>query len=374
MVAPDRMVSIPNTVDVDEFEGFPRDASIEERFGSRFTIGYLGGFDRHRGLDTLVEGFAQIAPEIPEAHLLLVGTGATRRGLEAGVRARGLADRVSFEGWQDYKLFPSYVRACKVCTIPHRKSEHTDTTIPHKLFHYMLLERPVLASDCLPIARILEETLARIELGDTGTLRATLPSGEVILARTLVLALGPWTDEVRAEMGLPARDLVGGTKGVHIEFASDRLPLRHALALRHPDDRRVMFWVPEPERSRVLVGTTDTETDESPDALTVGAEDVAYLLRAVQHLFPALGLGDEDIVDRWVGVRPLLQQEGSASSRSREHGMIREGAVLTIAGGKLTTYRDMAEEAVDLIGEALGRALPPCRTAVVPLPVGSWAR
>ncbi|MCA9723646.1 MAG: FAD-dependent oxidoreductase, partial [Gemmatimonadetes bacterium] len=57
--------------------------------------------------------------------------------------------------------------------------------------------------------------------------------------------------------------------GVHIEFASDRLPLRHALALRHPDDRRVMFCVPEPERSRVLVGTTDTETDESPDALTV---------------------------------------------------------------------------------------------------------
>ncbi|MEZ4376828.1 MAG: glycerol-3-phosphate dehydrogenase/oxidase [Gemmatimonadales bacterium] len=223
-------------------------------------------------------------------------------------------------------------------------------------------------------ARILEETLARIELGDTGTVRATLPSGEAILARTLVLALGPWTDEVRAEMGLPARDLVGGTKGVHIEFASDRLPLRHALALRHPDDRRVMFCVPEPERSRVLVGTTDTETDESPDALTVGAEDVAYLLRAVQHLFPALGLGDEDIVDRWVGVRPLLQQEGSASSRSREHGMIREGAVLTIAGGKLTTYRDMAEEAVDLIGEALGRDLPPCRTAVVPLPVGSSTR
>ena len=196
VVAPDRMVSIPNTVDVDEFEGFPRDASIEERFGSRFTIGYLGGFDRHRGLDTLVEGFAQIAPEIPEAHLLLVGTGATRRGLEADVRARGLADRVSFEGWQDYKLFPSYVRACKVCTIPHRKSEHTDTTIPHKLFHYMLLERPVLASDCLPIARILEET-------EAGIVHASGDAAEVANALRDLR-----NDELRAHLGARGRRAV----------------------------------------------------------------------------------------------------------------------------------------------------------------------
>lgn len=211
-----------------------------------------------------------------------------------------------------------------------------------------------------------EEVHAQVTISDDHA-TAILPDGTTVQARVLLLALGPWTDGVRTELGLADRDLVGGTKGVHLEFSHDRLPLNNALALRHPDDSRVMFCVPEPERNRVLVGTTDTESDESPDALTVDAADVEYLMRAVQHLFPRLDLTEADIVDRWVGVRPLLQQEGSASSRSREHGMVREGNVLTIAGGKLTTYRDMAEEAVDLAAKMLGRKLPECRTAEVRL-------
>ena len=103
---------------------------------------------------------------------------------------------MSFEGWQDYKLFPSYVRACKVCTIPHRKSEHTDTTIPHKLFHYMLLERPVLASDCLPIARILEET-------EAGIVHASGDAAEVANALRDLR-----NDELRAHLGARGRRAV----------------------------------------------------------------------------------------------------------------------------------------------------------------------
>mgnify|MGYP002622292059 CR=1 FL=1 len=216
-------------------------------------------------------------------------------------------------------------------------------------------------------AKVFEESRATVRVSDDGAI-AELAGGRTIHAATVVLALGPWTDEVREEIGLPARDLVGGTKGIHITFAAGRFPLRHAIALRHPDDKRVMFCVPEPEHERVLVGTTDTETDEPPDRLTVGAEDVRYLLRSVQHYFPALGLGEDDIVDRWAGVRPLLQQQGSASSRSREHLILREGRVLTVAGGKLTTYRAMAEETVDAVGEILGRELDPCRTAETRLP------
>lgn len=215
-------------------------------------------------------------------------------------------------------------------------------------------------------ARVIEHTNARITLGED-RVTATLPSGRTIVARALVLALGPWTDEVRAEIGLEDRDLVGGTKGVHITFAQQRLPLQHALTLRHPDDRRVMFCIPEPEHERVLVGTTDTETDEPPGRLTVSDGDVTYLLRAVQHLFPRLELTADDVQDRWAGVRPLLKQSGTESSRSREHLMLREGRVLTIAGGKLTTYRSMAEEAVDEVGRILRRELPPCTTAQVPL-------
>ena len=215
-------------------------------------------------------------------------------------------------------------------------------------------------------ARIIENVMARVDISGGGVV-AVLPSGERIDARALALALGPWTDAVRGDIGLPARNLVGGTKGSHIALPLERFPLRHAIALRHPDDRRVMFCVPEPDRDRVLVGTTDVETTESPDALTVSAEEVRYLLRAVRHLFPALDLQEIDIRDRWAGIRPLLRQQGTPSGRTREHLLVREGNVLTIAGGKLTTYRQMAEEAVDMLAEILGRELPACTTATAPL-------
>jgi glycerol-3-phosphate dehydrogenase len=218
-------------------------------------------------------------------------------------------------------------------------------------------------------ARILENTHARVTATDHGA-KAVLPGGEVIESRALVLALGPWTDPVRAEIGLPDLDLVGGTKGSHITFPIERFPLAYAVALRHPRDRRVMFCVPEPEQGRVLVGTTDIETDESPDALTVSAAEVSYLLEAVHHLFPRLNLKESNIRDRWAGVRPLLKQQGAASGRTREHHILREGHVLTVAGGKLTTYRKMAEETVDRLAEVLDRRLPDSVTAMQPLPGG----
>ena len=216
-------------------------------------------------------------------------------------------------------------------------------------------------------ARIIENVYAQVRVIDDGV-EATLPDGERVAARSLVVAAGPWTDAVRFEIGLANRGLVGGTKGSHIAFPLTRFPLRHAIAMRHPDDRRVLFCVPEPELNRVLVGTTDTETTELPDALTVTPGEVAYLLRAVQHLFSALQLNEGDISARWAGLRPLLRQQGAPSGRTREHLILREGNVLTIAGGKLTTYRKMAEEAVDLLGGILGVSMPPCTTATVPLP------
>jgi glycerol-3-phosphate dehydrogenase len=128
-----------------------------------------------------------------------------------------------------------------------------------------------------------------------------------------------------------------------------------------------MFCIPEPERDRVVVGTTDTDTDESPDALTVPESDVQYLLSAARHLFAGRDLTGDDVIDRWVGLRPLLKQSGAESSRSREHVMLTEGRVLTVAGGKLTTYRAMAEEAVDRLVEMTGARVGPCVTATAPL-------
>jgi glycerol-3-phosphate dehydrogenase len=215
-------------------------------------------------------------------------------------------------------------------------------------------------------ARVLENTTAAV-VAESDRIVATLPDGEQVLTDAMVLALGPWTDEGRAGVGLPDRHLIGGTKGIHIAFSLERLPLRHAIALRHPVDRRVMFCIPEPERDRVVVGTTDTDTDESPDALTVPESDVQYLLSAARHLFAGRDLTGDDVIDRWVGLRPLLKQSGAESSRSREHVMLTEGRVLTVAGGKLTTYRAMAEEAVDRLVEMTGARVGPCVTATAPL-------
>lgn len=215
-------------------------------------------------------------------------------------------------------------------------------------------------------ARVLEGVHAGLHREGPNVV-ATLPDGEVVRARATVIATGPWTDAVRAEAGLPARKLVGGTKGVHVTFSAADLPLHHAIALRHPDDQRVMFCVPEPEHERVMIGTTDTETTEPPEALTVGTDDAEYLVRAARHLFPTRNLTLAKVTDQWAGVRPLLRQDGEESARSREHLMLREGNVLTIAGGKFTTFRAMAEEAVDLLGTILQRDLPPCETASRPL-------
>lgn len=153
----ERIAVVENTVEVGEFETFPDDGDAAARFAGRFTVTYTGTFDRHRGLETLVEAAALVKEDLPGLQLVFVGDGATRASLARRAIALGLARYCAFEGWQPFARFPSYIRASEVCVIPHLKTAHTDTTIPHKLFHYMLLERPVVASDCDPIARIVEE-------------------------------------------------------------------------------------------------------------------------------------------------------------------------------------------------------------------------
>lgn len=149
---------VRNTVSVDEFRGFGIDPDILTRFRGRFVLSYLGGFEKHRGLEPLVDAMPRIVRERPDCLLLLVGTGSNERGLRERVRRLGLAEHVVFEGWQPFARFPSYITASSVCLIPHLRNDHTDTTIPHKLFHYMLLRRAVCTTDCRPLKRIVEET------------------------------------------------------------------------------------------------------------------------------------------------------------------------------------------------------------------------
>jgi glycosyltransferase involved in cell wall biosynthesis len=175
-IDPERITVVENTVHVDEFENFPIDTSLTEHFRDRFVITYVGTFDRHRGLDSVLSATARLRAAVPEMLLILVGAGATEDALRSRAARLELAGHVRFEGWQPFSRFPSYICASDVCLIPHLKTAHTDTTIPHKLFHYMLLERPVVASNCAPIERILTATGAGLiyPSGDAEALAASL--------------------------------------------------------------------------------------------------------------------------------------------------------------------------------------------------------
>ncbi len=185
-----------------------------------------------------------------------------------------------------------------------------------------------------------------------------LPTGAThsLQAKTIVNATGPWANRVphsAVQLRL--------TKGIHLVLRRARLPVPEAVVI--PDGRRIIFILPWGER--IILGTTDTDFQAAPESVQVEPCDRDYLLRAVNEFFPGLGLGERDIVSAWAGVRPLLAQpDGSPSDISRAH-QIRcpEPGWWDVAGGKLTTYRLMAEQTVDQIVRHLGGPARPCVTA-----------
>ncbi|MBN2798459.1 MAG: glycerol-3-phosphate dehydrogenase [Deltaproteobacteria bacterium] len=172
-----------------------------------------------------------------------------------------------------------------------------------------------------------------------------------VRAHVVINATGPWTDGVRA-MGAQAAPapLLRPTKGVHIVVDAGRLPLQHAVVCFHPDDGRALFAIPWGDRS--YVGTTDTDYDGPLDDLAATGEDVDYLLRAMGSYFPDAALQRADVISTWAGLRPLIAPpSGDAadeSAVSREHHIeVGRDGLISIAGGKLTTYRRMSGEVVD---------------------------
>ena len=197
-----------------------------------------------------------------------------------------------------------------------------------------------------------------------------------VRARVVVNATGPWADVLRRQEEPDTPPAVRGTKGVHILVPRARLGNRGALTLLSPLDGRVMFALPA--GAYALVGTTDTPTRAGPDDVRPTVADVDYLLRSANAFFPDAALTRADVLSAWAGIRPLVaagyRANGGTASASREHAIERgAGGVLAVSGGKLTTYRSMSAEVVDVAGRALGRRLPPTPTAVVPLPGGDTA-
>jgi len=211
------------------------------------------------------------------------------------------------------------------------------------------------------------------------TLVDTLDGAPIaVRAHCVVNATGPWTDAFRRLDDPSSAPLLRPTKGVHVVVPRARIGNEGAVTLTSPLDGRVMFVLPWGNRS--VVGTTDTDTDEGPDAIAPSPDDVVYLVRSANAIFPNARLTLGDVVAAWAGLRPLLRGGGeSTASVPREH-RIEESAsgLITIAGGKLTTYRVMAEQVVDRVSRCLhqldGRPVAPRPgTDREPLPGGEVA-
>ncbi len=216
-----------------------------------------------------------------------------------------------------------------------------------------------------------EEALRDSEGRVEGLVLRDLESGLAhrVEARLVVNAGGAWTDAVRARLGLAGRR-VRPSRGIHLILPSAAAPLAAALSLPAPDDGRPVFLVPHPEG--VLVGTTDHFDDGDLDDPRPTAAEVGYLLRAAQAAFPGRGIAHDRIRGAFAGLRPILDVHADdPSEASREEGIWEEEGVLTVSGGKLTTWRSTSEQAVDAaverLPEALTRRLAGCRTKGTPL-------
>ena len=157
-ISQSNMIVLPNTIHRAHFDTFGINQSLSDSVESDLTLVYPGGMDGHRGRDTAIRAMPTILTSVPTARLILVGDGAARRELEERCNQLALGDSVQFLGWQPQETIPSYIAGDDIGLIPYIKTEQWDHTIPRKLFHYMRLGLPVVASNCKPIERILQDS------------------------------------------------------------------------------------------------------------------------------------------------------------------------------------------------------------------------
>ncbi|WP_299667053.1 glycerol-3-phosphate dehydrogenase/oxidase [uncultured Polaribacter sp.] len=175
-----------------------------------------------------------------------------------------------------------------------------------------------------------------------------------IKAKYVVNATGPWVDTLRQTNHSKTGKRLHLTKGVHLVVAHEKLPVKQSVYFDVPDGR-MMFAIP---RGKVTYfGTTDTNYQEDKDDVNTSLVDATYLIAAVNNMFPKINITLEDIQSSWAGLRPLIHEEGkSASELSRKDEIfVSDTELISIAGGKLTGYRKMAERIVDLVAKKYER-------------------
>jgi glycerol-3-phosphate dehydrogenase len=215
---------------------------------------------------------------------------------------------------------------------------------------------------------MLDAAVVRDHGDEGGTMR--------VRALAIVNAAGPWLDRVRALDDPRAPAVLRPTKGVHVVVPWDRVGNRHAIVVNAVRDRRVMFVIPWEEHT--IVGTTDTDFDGPPDAVTADDSDVEYLLETLNFHFPQARLEPDDVVSTFAGLRPLVAgaHPEAPSEVSREDMLFESrSGLLSLGGGKLTTYRRIAVKVVDRIARRLRERFGMevrrrSGTSTIPLPGG----
>ena len=250
------------------------------------------------------------------------------------------------------RLLPHLTTDLKACALYH------DALIlhPERLIWELVAEGMQRARQCLALNHVSVTGMsdAQVELRDEATGREL-----VVEPRIVVNAAGPWIDRVNSNLGQASR-LIGGTKGSHLVLDHPNLFAAlggHMIFFEAADGRVVLIG---PFHDRVLLVTTDIRTDD-PDADQCTREEEAYLLGLVPQVFPGIQADAQHVVYRYCGVRPLGRGEGEAGQISRDHSLhLSRGAgptppVLSLVGGKWTTFRAFAEQATDRVLGELGR-------------------
>jgi glycerol-3-phosphate dehydrogenase len=193
---------------------------------------------------------------------------------------------------------------------------------------------------------------------------------DVATARIVINAAGPWVDQLLSESAGNSPRLIGGTKGSHIIVAPFNGAPNTAIYVEAETDNRPFFIIPW--NGNYLIGTTDTRYDDDLDDVRIDSEEIDYLLRETNRVIPNADLTREQILYTYSGVRPLPFTGDKAEQRITRQHFIRQHPRLdnlfSIVGGKLTTYRNLAEQTVDLVFRKLKRNAPPCTTDRQPLP------
>ncbi|MEO2077047.1 MAG: glycerol-3-phosphate dehydrogenase/oxidase [Bacillus sp. (in: firmicutes)] len=196
-----------------------------------------------------------------------------------------------------------------------------------------------------------------------------------IYAKKIINATGPWVDTLRDKDHSMSGKKLRLTKGVHLVIDQSKFPLKQAVYFDTPDGRMV-FAIPRD--GKTYVGTTDTFFDKELTHPKMTSEDRAYLIETIHYMFPTVQIKEEDIESSWAGVRPLIYEEGKDPSEisRKDEIWVSDSGLVTIAGGKLTGYRKMAETVVDLVAKQLeeewGLRFKVCQTKHMPISGGHF--